>query len=69
MTELELLVDFHKDAERQGPGSSYETKKALSFINVNKNLNKSQILSIEINDNSSFSDGTINFQRGGILNA
>jgi ubiquinone/menaquinone biosynthesis C-methylase UbiE len=37
MTELELLVDFHKDAERQGPGSSFETIKALNFININKN--------------------------------
>ena len=36
MTELELLVDFHKDAERQGPGSPLETKKALNFININK---------------------------------
>ena len=36
MTELELLVDFHKDAERQGPGSSFETKKALNLININK---------------------------------
>ena len=36
MTELEFLVDFHKDAERQGPGSSFETKKALSFLNINK---------------------------------
>ena len=36
MTEFELLVDFHKDAERQGPGSSFETKKALSFLNINK---------------------------------
>ena len=36
MTGLELLVDFHKDAERQGPGSSFETKKALNFININK---------------------------------
>jgi ubiquinone/menaquinone biosynthesis C-methylase UbiE len=30
--ELELLIDFHKGAERQGPGSSNETMKALSFI-------------------------------------
>ncbi len=36
MTELELLVDFHKDAERQGPGSSFETIKALNLININK---------------------------------
>jgi len=38
MTELELLVDFHKDAERQGPGSPFETIKALGFININKGL-------------------------------
>ncbi|MCD4652912.1 methyltransferase domain-containing protein [bacterium] len=38
MTELEfeLLVDFHKDAERQGPGSSKETIKALEFIEITK---------------------------------
>jgi len=30
--ELELLIDFHKNAERQGPGSSEATLKALSFI-------------------------------------
>ncbi len=32
MTEIELLIDFHKDAERQGPGSTADTLKALSFI-------------------------------------
>jgi len=37
MTELELIVDFHKDAKRQGPGSSFETIKALNFININRN--------------------------------
>jgi len=36
MTELELLVDFHKDAERQGPGSSKETIKALDLIEISK---------------------------------
>jgi len=36
MTELELLVDFHKDAERQGPGSSWETIKALELIEISK---------------------------------
>ncbi len=25
MTELELLIDFHVDAERQGPGSYSDT--------------------------------------------
>jgi len=36
MTELELLIDFHKDAERQGPGSSKETIKALELIKISK---------------------------------
>jgi len=35
MTELELLIDFHVDAERQGPGSDEDTIKALNFININ----------------------------------
>lgn len=45
MTELELIVDLHKDAERQGPGSSFETIKALNFININKN-NKLKVADI-----------------------
>ncbi len=36
MTELELLVDFYKNTERQGPGSSLETIKALDFMNISK---------------------------------
>jgi len=45
MTELEMLIDFHKDANRQGPGSSSETKKALSLIDFGKsnNLNVADI--------------------------
>lgn len=39
MTELELLLDFHKDAERQGPGCERMTKKALEFIDIRKNEN------------------------------
>ncbi len=38
MTELELLIDFHKDAERQGPGSYSETMKALNLIDINKTM-------------------------------
>ena len=37
MTELELLIDFHKDAKRQGPGSTRDTLKALSFIDIETN--------------------------------
>jgi cyclopropane fatty-acyl-phospholipid synthase-like methyltransferase len=32
--ELQLLVEFHKDAQRQGPGSTQDTLKALSFIDI-----------------------------------
>ncbi|MCP5062673.1 MAG: class I SAM-dependent methyltransferase [Ignavibacteriae bacterium] len=39
MTDLELLVDFYKDTERQGPGSSNETKKALELIEISKEDN------------------------------
>jgi len=35
MTEIELLIDFHVDAKRQGPGSDEDTLKALSFIDIN----------------------------------
>lgn len=36
MTEIELLIDFHKNADRQGPGSNKDTLKALSFIAFEK---------------------------------
>jgi ubiquinone/menaquinone biosynthesis C-methylase UbiE len=34
MTELELIVDLHKNSERQGPGSERDTLKALDFLNL-----------------------------------
>jgi len=36
MTELELLIDFHKDAERQGPGSTADTLRAVDFIGIDR---------------------------------
>lgn len=33
---MELLIDFHKDAERQGPGSNEDTLRALSFIDLDR---------------------------------
>lgn len=36
MTEMELLIDFHKDADRQGPGSAADTLQALSFIDLRR---------------------------------
>ncbi len=35
--EIELLINLHKDADRQGPGSPEETKKALDLIGIDKN--------------------------------
>ena len=37
MTKLELLIDFHLGGERQGPGSTAETKKALNHLGIDKN--------------------------------
>lgn len=37
MTELELIVDFHKDAEPQGPGSKEETLRALELTGLAQN--------------------------------
>jgi len=34
LTELELIIDLHKDSERQGPGSEKDTLKALDFLNL-----------------------------------
>ena len=34
MTELELIIDLHKNSERQGPGSEKDTLMALSFMNL-----------------------------------
>jgi len=35
MDELSLIVDFHKEAVRLGPGSTEETGKALKLTNLN----------------------------------
>jgi len=34
MTEIELIVDLHKNSERQGPGSKKDTLMALSFLDL-----------------------------------
>lgn len=39
MTKLDLIVDFHKDAHRQGPGSDDETIKALDLTGVDQKEN------------------------------
>ena len=44
MDLLELIIEYHKDNERQGPGSEEATLKALSYI---PQLNeKSKVLDI-----------------------
>lgn len=37
MELIDLIIDFHQDARRLGPGSDEETERALSFVG---NLNK-----------------------------
>ncbi|AEF56207.1 class I SAM-dependent methyltransferase [Marinomonas posidonica] len=37
MDELKLLIDMHKDANRQGPGSDAETEKAISMAGLDRN--------------------------------
>ncbi len=32
MDIMDYLIEFHKDADRQGPGSDEATKKALLYI-------------------------------------
>jgi len=39
MTELELIIDLHKNSERQGPGSEEETLKALELMNLTNDRN------------------------------
>lgn len=36
MTEIELIIDLHKDSKRQGPGSEKDTLKALGFMNFSQ---------------------------------
>ncbi len=37
VTELELIVNLHKNTERQGPGSTKDTLKALGFLDLPDN--------------------------------
>ncbi|MEZ4911403.1 MAG: methyltransferase domain-containing protein [Saprospiraceae bacterium] len=34
MTELELIIDLHRNSERQGPGSEADTLRALALLNL-----------------------------------
>ncbi len=34
MTELELIINLHKNSERQGPGSENDTLRALDLLNL-----------------------------------
>jgi ubiquinone/menaquinone biosynthesis C-methylase UbiE len=39
VTELELIIDLHKNSERQGPGSENDTLRALDLLNLPTNQN------------------------------
>ena len=45
MTELDLIIDFHLNADRQGPGSTNETLRALDFIDI-KNKDRLKIADV-----------------------
>jgi len=36
MTELELMIDFHREAVRQGPGSPDDTRRAWDWIGISR---------------------------------
>ena len=38
MEELELLIDLHKNAFRQGPGGDAETEMAIDLAGLNRNM-------------------------------
>ena len=38
MEELELLIDLHKNAFRQGPGGDAETEMAIALAGLNRNM-------------------------------
>lgn len=38
MEELELLIDLHKNAFRQGPGGDAETETAIALAGLNRNI-------------------------------
>ncbi|WP_370392056.1 methyltransferase domain-containing protein [uncultured Winogradskyella sp.] len=39
MTELELIIDLHKNSERQGPGSEKDTLRALDLLQLHTDQN------------------------------
>ncbi len=45
MTELELIIDLHKNSERQGPGSESDTLRALDLLSlpIDQNLKVADI--------------------------
>jgi SAM-dependent methyltransferase len=45
MTEFELIIDLHKNSERQGPGSEKDTLKALDYLDLpsNKDLKVAEL--------------------------
>jgi ubiquinone/menaquinone biosynthesis C-methylase UbiE len=39
VTEIELIIDFHKNSERQGPGSEKDTLRALGLLSLPNDQN------------------------------
>ena len=51
--ELELLIDLHKDGERQGPGSTELTSLALNMASLTKSTRRLQILDVGVGTGAS----------------
>lgn len=51
--DLELLIDLHKDGERQGPGSTELTSHALNIAGLTKSARKLLILDIGVGTGAS----------------
>lgn len=51
--DLELLIDLHKDGDRQGPGSTELTSLAINMASLNKCAQRLQILDVGVGTGAS----------------
>lgn len=51
--DLELLIDLHKDGERQGPGSTELTSRALNMAGLTSGARRLQILDVGVGTGAS----------------
>ena len=66
MTEIELIIDLHKNTERQGPGSEKDTLRALDLIDL---AEKSQVKLVDIGCGSGGQTITLAQNLNGLITA